>query len=257
MESHAPIEPTPAAPENNPSVWGPAATLLWGLLIAIVFLVVQVLATGVYLLLTVGDPGQKMPAVLKNLEFDGTFLAVCSLATMLVCAPVILGIAKLKRGSRLRDYFGLKWPRLGQGVYWSAITVGFCLLNDAIFLLFGRPTVPEFMSKAYSSASPRWLLWLALIIAAPVLEEICFRGFLFKGLAASRLRWTGATIVTAVLWAAIHLQYDWPETATIFFLGLVLGTARALTGSIPLVLWLHALVNILATVQVAIALRQL
>lgn len=113
------------------------------------------------------------------------------------------------------------------------------------------------MLKAYGSASPRWLIWVAVLIAAPIFEEVCFRGFLFKGLAASRLRWQGATVITAVLWAAIHIQYDWYGIGAVFGLGLLLGTTRALTNSTLLTIWLHGLINLLATVQAAIALRQL
>lgn len=86
-------------------------------------------------------------------------------------------------------------------------------------------------------------------------REICFRGFIFKGLAESRLRWYGATLVTAILWAAIHLQYDWYGISCIFALGLLLGTARAKTNSTLLTMWLHSVINIMATVETAIALR--
>lgn len=112
------------------------------------------------------------------------------------------------------------------------------------------------MLKAYGSASPRWLLWLAVNIGAPIFEEISFRGFLFKGLAASRLRWQGATVITAVLWAVIHQQYDWYGLAVVFALGLLLGVVRAKTHSTVLTMWLHCLINLVATAQVAFALRQ-
>jgi membrane protease YdiL (CAAX protease family) len=41
----------------------------------------------------------------------------------------------------------------------------------------------------------------------------------------------------------------------IFALGLVLGAARAMTNSTLLTMWLHCLVNTIATVQVAMMLR--
>jgi membrane protease YdiL (CAAX protease family) len=255
--SSDPVSRIPDPVSHLHPVWGSLATLLWAVLIAIVFLVVQVFAAGLYILVTTGDPGNQMAATLKNLEFDGTFLAYCTLASAVVCVPLIMGIARLKRGSNLKEYLGLKWPSLGATLRWSLITVALCLLNDAIFLALGRPIVPEFMLKSYASASPRWILWLALLVGAPIFEEICFRGFIFKGLAASRARWYGATIVTAMFWAAIHLQYGWFEIVSILGLGLLLGIARAMTGSTVLTIWLHSLINILATAQTVIALRQL
>jgi membrane protease YdiL (CAAX protease family) len=250
------VAPQSIEEEKNYRVWGSFSTLGWSVVIAIVFVVVQLLVTGAYLLLTFGDPGDRMGAVLEALKFDGTFLALCTFATCLVCTPLILGIVKLKRGSTLKDYLGLRFPGLKALLGWSGIVLAVCFLSDAISRLLGKAVLPEFMLKSYWSASPRWLLWLALVVAAPIFEEICFRGFMFRGIAASRIGWRGATIVTAILWALIHLQYDWYETFIILALGLVLGAARALTNSTILTIWLHGLINALATVQVAWALSQ-
>lgn len=227
------------------------------MVIGIAFVAVQIFAAGIYVLTRIGDPGAKLDAVLRSLEYDGTFLGVSTIASALICVPAILGIVKLKAGSKLKDYLGLKRPDLRQALRWALITCAFCLLSDGFYSLLGRPIVPEFMLKAYGTASPRWILWLGIVIAAPIFEELCFRGFVFKGLAASRLRWVGATIISALLWAIIHMQYAWPEMVVIFGLGIVLGTARAMTGSTLLTIWLHALINVVATVQTAIALRQL
>ena len=258
LASQTAAEPQPPADQNSSPVWGPVGTIAWSVVIAIVFLFVQIFTGAIYMIVTTRDlTGAKMEAALAGLEFDGMFLSLCTFATLLICVPLIMGIAKLKRGSNLKDYLGLSLPRPRQMFRWSLITIAFCLLSDAIFILLRQPTVPEFMLKVYRSTSPTWVLWLALAVGAPIFEEICFRGFLFKGLAATRLRWYGATLVTSVLWAAIHLQYDWYGIAAIFGLGLLFGTARALTNSTLLTIWLHCFVNILATAQTAIVLRQM
>jgi len=189
----------------------------------------------------------------RGLTSDGLFLSVCTVANLLVCAPLIAGIAKLKSGSKLKDYLGLKVPRLRQFLLWSLITSVFWALSALALLPHQRKT-PGIMLEIYNSTDPQWPLWLAVVIAAPILEEIAFRGFIFKGLAASRLRWSGATLVTSLFWAAIHGQYDRFELSVIFALGLVLGAARALTNSILLTIWLHCLVNLLASIQITIVL---
>jgi membrane protease YdiL (CAAX protease family) len=247
----------PTSDQNSSAVWGPVATLLWTVLIGIVFLVAQFFVVAIYAVVTMPKlPRDKVDAALATLEFDGTFVSLCTFATLLVCVPVILGITKLKRGSKPTQYLGLTVPRLREFWQWSLVILLFCVLADLLSSLLRLP-VPEFMVKAYSSANPRWVLWLALGVAAPVFEEICFRGFIFKGLAASRLGWYGAAVVTSVLWAAIHVQYGWYEISVIFALGLVLGVVRAMTNSILLTMWLHSLVNLLATIETAIALRQI
>jgi uncharacterized protein len=246
-----------ADPHGSP-VWGPMATIAWSLLIAIMFVVAQVIAVFIYFAATAFNrPRGQMEAALKDLQFDGLLLSICTFATLLFCTPLIIGIAKLKDGSRLRDYLALNLPTFRQVWQWTLITIAFCFLLDAIVQLLRQPPVSEFMLKVYANARPRWVLWLALAVGAPLSEEICFRGFIFKGLAESRLRWYGATFVTAILWAAIHLQYDWYGISCIFALGLLLGTARAKTNSTLLTMWLHSVINIIATVETAIAVRGL
>jgi len=237
-------------------VWGPVATLAWSVLIAIACLFVEVVVMLIFLFPMRELPREKAEAAFMNLRFDGTFLSVCALATLLLSVPLIIGLVKLRRGSNLKDYLGLRPPPLKQVLRWSLIVLVFCLLTDAILLLLGIPIVTEFMQEAYASASPRWVAWLAFVIAAPIFEEICFRGFIFKGIAASRLGGRGATVVTAVLWAATHVRDDWDGIAIVFALGLVLGAARAMTNSTLLTIWLHGLTNLLATAQTAFVLLQ-
>jgi uncharacterized protein len=250
-------DPPHISDQERLPIWGAVATLLWTVLIAIVFLIVQILTAFIYAAVTMrGMSRPEAEAALHRLQFDPSLLFFCTFAGLLVGVPVIAGIVKLKRGSNLTGYLGLNVPRLRQLLQWSLITVVFCGLIGVISSLLRQPT-PEFMIKVYGSADPPWLLWLAVAVDAPVFEEICFRGFIFKGLAASRLHWPGATIITSIFWAAIHLQYGWYDMSTIFALGLLLGTARALTNSTLLAMWLHCLVNVLATVEIAIALRQM
>ena len=48
---------------------------------------------------------------------------------------------------------------------------------------------------------------------------------------------------TSLLWAIIHLQYDWYVIAQIFVFGLLLGWLRWASGSTILTILLHALIN--------------
>lgn len=246
-----------SADQESSAVWGLGATILWTVVIAIAFLIAQILAATIYAIVTLRHLSRADTyAAIRDLPFNGTFLFWCTFAGLLVCVPLIVGIVKLKRGAKPTDYLGLNPPRLRQLVHWSLITGVVFWLFGLVSSLLRQPT-PEFMLKVYGSVDSPWLLWLAVAIDAPVFEEICFRGFIFKGLAESRLRWSGATIITSVLWAAIHLQYGRYEMSTIFALGLVLGTARALTNSTLVTIWMHCLFNVLATVGMEMTLRQI
>jgi len=77
-----------------------------------------------------------------------------------------------------------------------------------------------------------------------------FRGFLFRGWKESRLGNVGTIVITSTLWAVIHVQYDLFGIAMIFCFGLLLGTVRCKTGSVPLCMVLHAIMNLVATIEV-------
>ena len=95
------------------------------------------------------------------------------------------------------------------------------------------------------------LLWLAVVVAGPIVEEALFRGFFFRGIQCSKLGAPGAIIITSVLWSALHLQYDTFEIATIFVFGLLLGCVRWQTGSLYLTIILHSLSNLVPTIALA------
>lgn len=232
--------------------WGMLGTVLWGTGIAIVFVFLQSIVVVAYL--TRGRTGltdEQLHALIEMSQTNGVVLSLATLLTAMLCVPLILGIAKLKRGARLGDYLAVRAiPRetLGQ---WLGITALFIVASDTLTWALGQPVVPEFMKSAYASADPPWLFWLALVVGAPLFEEIFFRGFLFKGLEGS-IKPIGATIVTAAVWSAIHIQYDLYGIGTLFVTGLLLGTARSRTHSIVAPLAMHALANVVACTEAAV-----
>jgi CAAX protease family protein len=125
--------------------------------------------------------------------------------------------------------------------------VGLIAIGDALLYLSGRALVSPFQLQSYTTAAAEgWLpAFLAgAIIVAPVGEEILFRGFLFRGWARSdRSAWP-AIVAISVLWAALHVQYDWTGILQIFIIGLFLGWMRWRSGSLLLTILLHALFNL-------------
>src|SRR5262249_25099376 len=69
-----------------------------------------------------------------------------------------------------------------------------------------RGLLVALMSRRTGASGP-WL-WLTVVVVAPIGEETLFRGFPFRGWhRAPRDAWL-VIIVTALLWAFVHLQYD-------------------------------------------------
>jgi membrane protease YdiL (CAAX protease family) len=93
------------------------------------------------------------------------------------------------------------------------------------------------------------LLGLVVIVGAPIVEEIVYRGVVQPGLVASWGRSAGI-LVTAALFAAIHMQPV--EFPGLFVFALVLGWARHSTGTIGTSIVTHMAFNTTGLVLVVL-----
>jgi len=170
------IESAPGLP--SPRVWGPWATIGWATLVIVLMVVTQtVVLIGFIVVTATGkESADKIGQLARSLANHGLFLSVATFSTTLICSAAIIGIVKLKRGSRLKDYLGLIAPNGSQLLRWVVVTTGFCVAFDLVTVLLKRPSLPEFMMKAYASIGSPWILWLAVIVAAPLVRGIIFPG---------------------------------------------------------------------------------
>jgi len=93
---------------------------------------------------------------------------------------------------------------------------------------------------------------VSLVVFAAAFEESFFRGFLFAGLRNSRLGVWGTIILTALLWAGLHIQYQWFGLGVIFAVGILLGFMRFRTNSLITAMVMHAFFNLVALVILAL-----
>jgi HAD superfamily hydrolase (TIGR01509 family) len=239
---------TPTASTNMGS-WGLWATLGFSLVIAAAFLGAQIAVAAAFMIfITVSGRGELLRGA--EGEVSGLLLALATCAS----APVGIGLtwlfAWLRRGMSVKDYLALRPVAAKEMVRWCLVLIVLVVLSDGLTALLGRPIVPEFMVRAYQTSYFPPLLLAAVIVGAPASEEIMFRGFLFKGILHSRFGGIGAVLVTSLIWAVIHGQYDQYGRATIFVVGLLLGTARLKTDSVFPGAAMHALMNLIAMLQV-------
>ena len=242
--------------ENSFPRWGILGTLLWTIFIGISFVFIQVSAMAIYIGFTYGEQAVNDSAqfdrLMAELQFNGTVLSISTISTAVLCSLLVLLAIKLKKGSNFKDYIGLKKVDFKTAFSWWVVIVVFIICSDILTTSLGRPIVPEFMTAVYTSVDEVWILWLALIVAAPLFEELFFRGFIYSGLSVSVTGPIGAIFITSLVWAIIHGQYDLYEISIIFFMGIILGTARWKTGSLLLPIGLHAFCNLVATIETMI-----
>jgi membrane protease YdiL (CAAX protease family) len=87
------------------------------------------------------------------------------------------------------------------------------------------------------------MAFVALVVVAPIAEELLFRGYLFGRLRTQSGFWP-SMVVTSVLFGLVHLQ--WNVGVDVFALSLVLCFLREKTGTIWAGIVLHMIKNVVA-----------
>ncbi len=244
------VEPScPALPHRSP--WGFWSTTGLSLGIGVATLVVQIVFAIVWAVAYVVLGNRE---ALDSLDQNGTFLLACTM----VSYPVTLGLTilfiKVRKCDSLAGYLAIERVSVRMVLPWLFGLLGYLALSGAISEWFDIP-IPSSMVELGRSSNV-WFMAVVLIVAAPIVEELFFRGFVFKGLACSRLGAIGAILLTSLAWVSLHaFQYSWRECAALFILGLILGAARLKTGSVLVPIFLHVVNNGLALVSLMVAIQ--
>ncbi len=184
-------------------------------------------------------------------------------AALMTClmAWVLAHISRHAPGNSLSLY----WPKLGYGG-WIAVVGGFAVTMYfayiGIMLALGidpatySPTsglndpaskagmVERLMVEISKDRVASALALPGVMLLVPAAEEMLFRGVLFSAIANSFIGRWGAVVITAALWAVIHIvSAPWLFVLVIFVMGLVLGLLLLRFGSLWVTIACHALWN--------------
>ena len=191
-------------------------------------------------------PGAVNPALLSSLA------SIMALAPL--CLVIALAIRRVNRG--FAEYLALRRPsRRHLAIGLCAITalmVVVDVLARAMHWPVTSPILVEGIARDRSAAMLA-LMALSLTVTTPIGEELVFRGFIYRGFAASRLGVAGAVALSSLLFAVLHVQYDLIGLGEVLASGLVLGTMRAVSGSTLLTIAMHALVNAVSLIEAVMA----
>jgi membrane protease YdiL (CAAX protease family) len=125
---------------------------------------------------------------------------------------------------------------------WMAAAIGAYLLFATIYVaIVGEPNQEDIAEEF--GAAPLQILLIA--IAAPISEEVCFRGMLFGGL-RERLPRAGAALISAALFGALHAVTGLSAVPVLIAFGFILALLYEKTGSIVPGIVLHTLNNSVA-----------
>jgi membrane protease YdiL (CAAX protease family) len=215
-------------------------------------LVLTLLVLAVALLLTAPFGEDATAIVLGEGE-----LTVLGSIVLLVASQVGMLLVSWLLVFRPRALAGLPLPpgknpagAILSGVGWGVLaTIGASLVGGAVVLVLeslGIEASPQTSQQAISLIDP-WLAVLAVVILAPIAEEVFFRGVVFNALLREAgSRW--AYIGSAALFAVIHLELV--AMLPLFGLGLALAWVYQRSRNLLAPIAMHATVNGLAVALV-------
>lgn len=159
-----------------------------------------------------------------------------------------IGLARLLGFRRLLQWRDILYAAIGYVVSYAALILVGSLAALVPGFNANQPQNTGFsMTLAPGDAL---VVFVSLVVIAPVLEEIIFRGYLFGTLRRSVPVWAAA-IITSLLFGLAHGQ--WNVGIDVFLLSLVSCYLRYRTGSLWASILLHVLKNGVATYLLYVA----
>jgi tetratricopeptide (TPR) repeat protein len=187
---------------------------------------------------------------LNPLRVGANNLAGLALGSLPLLVAAAGAFPKQPWGAPFRRPPEFRWILLGQTVLGLALIYGATQVYSFTLSALFHVRAPAqrsliFLEQMWQAQST--LAVFAVMVIAPLTEEILFRGLLFGALEEKCGNWT--ILWTALLFALFHLDpfYFVPLTA----LGLLLGWARQKSGSVWPAVLLHCLNNLISVIALA------
>jgi membrane protease YdiL (CAAX protease family) len=212
------------------SNWGPWAAVLG---------VVLALGTGVVL---------GIPAALIGHNDDGDLTTFGNVGVQLATALGFLMVPMAIAAQRGAVGLGEILRRLGvrrfrpAALKWMAAAIGAYLLFAILYSLLIVEPKQEDIAEGFGTIPVQVLL---IVVAAPISEEICFRGMLYGGL-REKLPRIGAALLAGLVFGALHALTGVTAVPPLIAFGFILSLLYEKTGSIVPGIILHMLNNSVA-----------
>jgi uncharacterized protein len=192
-----------------------------------------------------------IPAIIVDSPGEGDLSTsasvVVQLATALAFLLVPMAIAARWGAPSLGEILrrlGVRGFRPGNALKWMAASIGAYLVFAALYAgIFGVPE-QEDIAEGFGALPVQILL---IVIAAPISEEICFRGMLFGGLRNHMPR-IAAAFVAALIFGGLHALTGLSAVPPLIAFGFILCLLYEKTGSIVPGIVLHMLNNSVALI---------
>ena len=240
------IENDPSAiagvnPDNPP--WGLLAAILTAIASVFLLIVVQGIATLIYIVTQFGAA----PLTQEILLNDKTYILI-AIASILPAHLITLVIAWAiaSRVGKVSPFktLGFSWPE-NFGL-WKSLGLTVALLGLTVVLLYflgGADTQLDRILR--SSRAATLLMAFMATVTAPMMEEVVYRGLLYSAL--QRVTGAiGAVALVTLTFAGLHVWQYWPNfgaISAILLLSFALTVVRARTGRLLPCYMIHLVFN--------------
>jgi membrane protease YdiL (CAAX protease family) len=199
---------------------------------------------GVLLFRSLGDVG----VPLSNLSNNVMIFVSNALIWVIMIVLLLVPLKKWNIVERFKQEFGierlLSWGDIGIALFaFIPYLILAGILTTLATMFLPGYDASQTQDIGFSELASRFelaLAFFALVIAAPVIEEIIFRGFLYARL-NKHLGVIGGVIGTSLVFAVLHMQLN--VGLDVFALSIILCILRIVTGSIWAGIILHMVKN--------------
>lgn len=191
----------------------------------------------------------------------GLLLAIAIL--YIVALAIIVGIPaaihywRTGRMPDIRKLLGIDTPLQFKALAWVPLAwLGYFIATVGVTMIalnfpgFNADQSQDVPFRNLNSATDMLIAFMGLVVLAPVVEELLFRGYLFGKIRAVSNFWVSA-IVTSLVFGIAHQQ--WNVGIDVFVLSIFLCLLREKTGNVWAGMLLHALKNSIAFFYLFIA----
>jgi len=236
-------EDTPPSAPLPRRVWSFWPTIGFSTVILIAYNALQLLVILAVFVIQICTSEIGLQEALGQLATNGLAFSLAIIVSVPLGLLLVLLFIRLKKDLSVADYLGFKPLRVKTALLSALIFLVILAVVLMVENYLGESGDANFSTELYRNSGFLPGLWLAVVFLAPLFEEVFFRGFLFVGLRSSRLGTVAAIVLTSLLWAAMHLQYNLYGIAQILGIGLILGIVRHKTDSLWSPLIIHILWN--------------
>lgn len=184
---------------------------------------------------------EAMTSTVGNTVFAAVVYSVCLAITIFLPAKLY------KKWKTDREQLGLNglptWTDIGLAPIAYITMLILTSIVTAIFSMFPWFQADQAQNVGYSGfleGVDRLIAFIALVIIAPIAEEIIFRGWLY-GKLRRRYSMVIAMLLVSILFGVVHLQ--WNVGVNVFATSLILCGLREITGTVYSGIILHMLKN--------------